>query len=223
MKTEHILLLVAVFWVWIQIRRLVPNPYFHLALGLFLIGEIVLAHFGFFQGINHQPARMALLLGPGILFTLWLFFSHSGKVWRSKWNMENLILIHLARLPIEFMLLDLALDGLVPFGMTMEGYNFDVFSGLTAPLAFFIYRHYRKERLILGFKIWNWICLGLLAVVVVTGILSAPTPFQLLNLDQPNQGILIAPFNLLPAFVVPWVLISHLHALGMKDKRTKVA
>lgn len=221
MQTEHILLLVASFWVWFQVKRAIPSPKFHLATAIFTVLEVALAYTGFFQEINRQPVRMALLLGPGIAFTIWLFMTHSGRVWRSNWRTDAIVLVHVARLPVEFMLLELALSGLVPFAMTMKGYNFDVISGLTAPLAYFLYLNYRKDKIFVVFKYWNWICLILLGIVVITGILSAPTPFQMLNLDQPNKGILMAPFNLLPAWIVPWVLISHLHALNLKDKRTK--
>ncbi len=223
MASSFILLLVAVIWVWIQIKRLIPSNLFHIGLGIYLALQCMLAYQGFYAGVSRQPIRMALLLGPAILFISWLFFSQTGKGWRSGWSMTPLIMLHLARVPVEFMLLELAMNGLVPIAMSMEGYNFDIFSGLTAPLAYFIYRHYRKEKLFVAFKAWNVICLILLAIVVITGILSAPTPLQLLNFDQPNRAILLVPFNLLPAFIVPSVLISHLHALTLKDCRAKPA
>jgi hypothetical protein len=60
---------------------------------------------------------------------------------------------------------------------------------------------------------WNIICLGLVLNVVIHGILSAPTAFQILAFDQPNIAVLYFPFQWLPAFVVPAVIFSHLICL----------
>lgn len=223
MVPSALLLLVSVFWVLFQANRSIRSSRFLLIMVVFVLAELTLAYFGFFEAIRTQPARMALLVGPGLAFTLWLFFSNSGKAWRSGWKAEPLIMLHIARLPVELMLFQLFLKKLVPEAMTFEGYNFDIISGITAPLALFVFRHYSKENGGLVFRIWNLICLGLLAVVVVTAVLSAPSPFQQLNFDQPNHGILLYPYNLLPAFIVPLVLISHLQLLSLKLKPSKKA
>jgi hypothetical protein len=67
-----------------------------------------------------------------------------------------------------------------------------------------------KGRLIL---IWNILCLGLLINILANALLSAPFPFQQFAFDQPNIAILYFPFNLLPTFVVPLVLLAHLAAI----------
>jgi hypothetical protein len=46
--------------------------------------------------------------------------------------------------------------------------------------------------------------------IVLNAVLSVPTAFQQFAFDQPNIAILYFPFNLLPAVVVPLVLLSHL-------------
>ncbi|MGR9839057.1 hypothetical protein ACUOH4_26735, partial [Escherichia coli] len=84
----------------------------------------------------------------------------------------------------------------IPDLMTFEGRNFDIVSGLTAPLVYyfaFIKKRVGRTTLIL----WNIICLLLVINVVVTSILSSPTSFQQLAFDQPNIGILYSPFVLL--------------------------
>ncbi len=92
--------------------------------------------------------------------------------------------------------------------MTFEGNNFDIFSGLTAPLVY--YFGFNKEMMNRNIILaWNIICLGLLLNVVITGILSAPTPFQQIAMDQPNIALLHFPFNWLPC-LVPLVLFAHL-------------
>lgn len=96
--------------------------------------------------------------------------------------------------------------------MTFEGSNFDIFSGITAPLVFyfgFINPVLNKKWII----VWNVLCLCLVLNVVIAGILSAPTAFQKLSFDQPNVAISFFPFSWLPSFIVPVVIFSHLVAI----------
>nr|MBP9884195.1 hypothetical protein [Chitinophagales bacterium] len=97
----------------------------------------------------------------------------------------------------------------VPELMTFEGRNFDILSGLTAPIIFYLgFVTKQLDRKVI--LIWNFICLGLLINIVVVAILSAPFPFQQFAFDQPNIAVLYFPFNWLPSCVVPLVLLSHL-------------
>jgi hypothetical protein len=58
--------------------------------------------------------------------------------------------------------------------------------------------------------IWNFICLGLLANIVVNSLFSTPSPIQKFSFEQPNIAILYFPFSWLPTFIVPIVLFGHL-------------
>jgi hypothetical protein len=100
----------------------------------------------------------------------------------------------------------------VPKVMTFEGWNFDVISGLTAPLvAFFAFRNCQTNRPLL--VAWNLAALALLTNVVVIAIFSLPSPIQKLGFEQPNIAVAYIPFIWLPALIVPIVLFSHLAAL----------
>ncbi len=108
----------------------------------------------------------------------------------------------------------------VPELMTFEGRNFDILSGISAPIVYYLYfikGKISKRTLI----IWNFICLLLLVNIVVHAILSAPTPFQKMAFDQPNIAVLHSPFHLLPAIVVPLVFLSHLASIRLLLKRKK--
>ena len=120
--------------------------------------------------------------------------------------------MHIVRVPVELILYWLFLNKVVPQLMTFEGRNFDIAAGLTAPLVYyfgFIKKSLSKKIIIA----WNFICLALLLNIVVNAVLAAPTFFQQFAFDQPNIAILYFPFNLLPAVVVPLVLLSHLAAI----------
>jgi hypothetical protein len=60
---------------------------------------------------------------------------------------------------------------------------------------------------------WNLACLLLLANVVITAILSVPTPFQQFAFEQPNIAMLYFPFVWLPCLVVPAVVFAHVVCL----------
>ncbi|QRR02066.1 hypothetical protein [Dyadobacter sandarakinus] len=96
--------------------------------------------------------------------------------------------------------------------MTFEGRNFDILSGISAGVVYYLVfvKKSAGNSLLL---IWNVICLFLLINIVSIAILSAQTPFQQLAFKQPNIGLTYFPFLLLPSLVVPIVLVSHLAAI----------
>ena len=96
--------------------------------------------------------------------------------------------------------------------MTFEGRNFDIVSGITAPIIFYFFFVKKSWRVSLLLA-WNFICLGLLLNIVVNAALSAPFAFQQFAFDQPNIAVLHFPFVWLPSFIVVIVLLSHLAAI----------
>ena len=111
-------------------------------------------------------------------------------------------------------------QGLISVYMTFEGTNFDLFSGLTAPIvAFIAFRANTTNKKLLLW--WNIICLLLLLNVVITAAFAIPSPFQKISLDQPNIAILYFPFNLLPSVIVPIVLFGHFVAIRQLTKRIR--
>lgn len=59
--------------------------------------------------------------------------------------------------------------------------------------------------------IWNVVGLGLLALVVVVGVLSLPTPLQVLKPD--NTWVVHAPYGLLPTVLVMTAVLLHIAAI----------
>lgn len=102
--------------------------------------------------------------------------------------------------------------------MTFEGRNFDIAAGITAPfVAWFAFKNKDIRRKIL--LAWNFICLALLINIVVTALLTAPSPIQKIAFDQPNIAVLYFPFSWLPVFIVPVVLFAHLSSIRQLLKK----
>jgi len=159
------------------------------------------------------PSRIILLgVMPALITILFLFNTRKGKLFIDRMSMQMLTYVHLIRIPVELVLYALFLNGAVPELMTFEGRNLDILAGITAPIVGFFgiaQSKMGKTSLLL----WNFVCLALLLNIVVSAILSAPSPFQQFAFEQPNIAILYFPFTWLPAFIVPLVLFSHLAAI----------
>ncbi len=178
---------------------------------LWLILQAVLAIKGFYYDSTSLPPRPALMILPPVLFIAYLFTSKKGNQLVDQLSLNDLTYLHTSRIAVEIVLFWLYKYHQVPESMTFEGRNFDILTGISAPIIgylFFIRQSISSQVLL----IWNILGLLLLINVVTHGILSVPSPFQQLAFDQPNVAILKFPFNWLPSFVVPVMLFSHLVA-----------
>jgi len=166
----------------------------------------------FYTVTNSAPPRIMLLVVPPLLTIIILFATAKGRTFIDSLDIKYLTILHVIRILVEIVLLWLSINKAVPQLMTFEGRNFDILAGITAPLIWYFgsVKNKFNKRVILT---WNFICLGLLLNIVVNAFLSAPTSIQQFAFDQPNIAILYFPFNLLPAVVVPLVLLSHLAAI----------
>lgn len=174
--------------------------------------QAVLSLKGFFLVTDAIPPRLFFIIGPPLLLIVLAFTTNKGKVFINQIDLKVYTYLHTIRVGVEIVLLSLFIQKLIPQSMTFEGRNFDILSGITAPLiAYFGFHRNRLDKKIL--LIWNVICLLLVLQVVITGILSAPTPFQKLSFDQPNVAVLYFPIVWLPGIVVPIVIFGHLVAL----------
>jgi hypothetical protein len=174
---------------------------------LLLHGAISLS--GFYSVTNGMPPRLILAVVPMFVGIILLFITAKGREFIDALDVKTLTMLHVVRVPVEIVLFWLFMEGAVPELMTFEGRNFDILSGITAPLVWYFgfVKNKLSPKIIL---IWNFICIGLLLNIVINAILSAPFPMQQLAFDQPNIAVLYFPFVWLPGCVVPLVLLSHL-------------
>lgn len=181
-------------------------------LALWLALQSILTLTGVYENTTALPPRIFLLgVLPMLLVILLLFITQAGRAFTNSLKLQHLTWIHIVRIPVEIVLWQLYIHGSIPQLMTFEGRNFDILAGLTAPLiAWCIAKGKIGRGSILA---WNIICLALLMNIVVNAFLSAPSPLQQLAFDRPNIAILHFPFSLLPVFIVPVVLFSHLASI----------
>ncbi|MET3501373.1 hypothetical protein ABIC45_002985 [Mucilaginibacter rubeus] len=163
---------------------------------------------GFYNNVNTMTARFPMLVIPLTVFCTALFLTAKGRTFIDSLNIKTLTILHIIRIPVEIILLWLFVHQAIPQAMTFEGENFDILSGLTAPVIYylgFIKKQLNKTVLI----IWNVTCILLLLNVVVSAVLSLPARFQNFGFEQPNIAVGYFPFLLLPAILVPLVLFAN--------------
>jgi hypothetical protein len=198
-----------------------------LTLGILFIWIVlqgVVAISDFYLVTDTIPPRFLLLVGPPLLLIIALFLTSSGKAFLDTLDLKNLTILHTIRIPVEIVLFWLFVHRGVPELMTFEGRNFDILSGITAPLVYYFgFVKSPPNRNMKMLVLWNLVCLGLLINIVANAVLSAPSQIQKFAFDQPNVGVLYFPFIWLPCCIVPLVLLSHLAALRqlLKGKNEK--
>ena len=189
-----------------------PSRILIFVLPLWIFFQAVLAIGGFYQKIDVLPPLL-MIFGPlPALILILVYFLFFRKSFVEKLPLRYLTLLHVIRIPVEIVIYWLFLGGQIPQIMTFEGRNFDILSGILAPIVY--YAAFRgnltKRWLLIAF---NLVGLVLLANVVSIAIMALPTPLQQIAFDQPNRAVLFFPYNWLPSIVVPIVLFAHLASL----------
>lgn len=191
-----------------------------LFLSVWLVIQTLVGATGFYTVTDSMPPRFPLLIGPPLIMIATLFITAKGKSYLDNLDLKYLTILHVVRIPVEIVLFWLFIQKTIPELMTFEGRNFDILSGITAPIIFYLgfVKNVISRNVMLA---WNFICLALLFNIVVNAILSVPTPFQKFGFEQPNIGVLYFPFTWLPACIVPVVLLSHLASIRILLKRNE--
>ena len=107
---------------------------------------------GFYTVTDTMPPRFLLLVLPPLLLVAFLFITAKGKQFIDHLNIKHLTLLHTIRIPVELVLFWLCMNKAVPQLMTFEGRNFDILSGFTAPVVYYL--GFVKK--VLGRKVIIW-------------------------------------------------------------------
>lgn len=182
---------------------------FALLSAIWLLLQTLIAYSGFYTTTTTLPPRAMLNIIPPLLFMIWVFWK------RQEWlnmSLQWLTYLSAARIMVEIVLHQLYKAQAVPQIMTFEGKNFDILIGISSlAVARYAFASATPNwRLLLA---WHITGLIFLLNIVIIAILSVPSPFQQFGTEQPNIAILYPPFNLLPAYIVPLVLCSHLASI----------
>lgn len=173
----------------------------------------VLALTGVLGDATLKPPGPVFVLAP-VLVCLVLFVARSDTALliATTFSPATLILLQSFRVVVELFFYRLWIDGIAPKMLTFEGANFDILTGLTAPLAAWLTTRVRTGRRV-GL-IWNSLGLLILVNVVVRAVLSSPGPLNLIHTEVPNLSIGTFPYSYIAGFLAP--LAASLHILTFR-------
>ncbi|MBE8715528.1 hypothetical protein [Sphingobacterium hungaricum] len=176
--------------------------------------QLIIGTLSFLTVFEENPTMFPFFLISTALITFLLL----KGLKREKLNTNALLFVHVLRIPVEFVLLQLSFQGKIPTLMTFQGFNFDILIGLSA-LIIMGYQQILKRKISPKFLVaWNIAGIVFLLIIVSLAILSSPLPIQLLAFSQPNVALLEFPYSFLPTCIVPIVFMSHFLLIKQSKK-----
>ncbi len=163
---------------------------------------------GVLATFDRMPPPLLPFMGLTAVASTILAFSSLGGVLARGLPIAALVGFHAFRVPLEIILYQLSLDGVLPVQMTFDGMNYDIVSGLSAVAVALWAAWGRPPRAVL--MAWNVLGLTLLLVIVTIAVLSAPVPFRVFMNEPANTIIATTPFVWLPTVLVQAAWIGHL-------------
>lgn len=163
---------------------------------------------------------MPVILIPVILAVVFISSKGLGEILRHI-PAGSLIRLQSFRVLVEIMLWILLTVNVLPVQMTFEGRNFDILAGITAPVIALL--AFRGKISKTGIIVWNIICLGLLLNIVITAILSTPSPWRIFMNEPANYIVTYFPISWLPGFLVPLAYYLHFMSLRQMFQSTGIA
>ena len=183
-----------------------------LGLAVWMALLAVLSYSGFFTRWDTVPPRlMILLVVPTVVFIFLIRSRRFNELIRHA-PQQGVLYAQSFRIYIEGILWLLFIEGLIPVQMTFEGLNFDVLTGLSAPVMAYVY--FKKKGLSRRMLIvWNYLGLALVTIILTIAILSTPTVLRLFDEEPANRLVIYLPYIWLPGFVVPMAYFLHIVSL----------
>ncbi|MBK9017345.1 MAG: hypothetical protein IPM82_26655 [Saprospiraceae bacterium] len=178
-----------------------------------------LASTGFFQVFTMPPRFPIFLVLPAFVFIGWFFWSGRAEHLLRAVPKHQPIYLQSFRIVVELLILGMFKKGMATYEPTLEGYNFDMVMGLTAPfVAWLVFnKKWLPEKLAL---IWNYIGLLALANVVFIFISLFVKP-QLWGYAEtpvsPEFGTM--PYLLIPAVYMPLAVFLHVFSIRQLSRK----
>lgn len=168
----------------------------------------VLAEKGVLADFERRPPPIALAMLSFLASGLALGLSRVGETFARGLPIAWLVGAQAFRLPLELVMHQAALEGVMPREMSFAGYNFDIVTGVTAiPVAWLAARGRASRGLLYA---WNVLGSVLLAIIVTVAVLASPM-FRVFG-DEPahvNSWIAHFPFIWLGTVLVASAVFGH--------------
>ncbi len=172
-----------------------------------MVGEVALSHSGLFQRWDLRPPPFMLMFVPVTLLTVRVALSNFGHGLATALPFGMLVGFQSFRLPLELVMHQAALEGVMPPQLSYAGYNFDIVTGVSALVLGVLLALKIAPRTL----IWVLNLVGLVLLATIVGLALASMPIlQLFGADKVNTWVTHAPFVWLPGLLVQIALFGHI-------------
>jgi hypothetical protein len=190
-------------------RTRVSVPALVAMVAVYLAVPAAMAKMGVLDRYDPLPAPALLLVLVVSLLTLVMMLSPVGGRWARVIPLGAVVALQAFRIPVEWVLYRLHVEGVIPVQMTFAGRNFDVITGIAGlVLGVWLLSGRSVRRGVLW--VWNVLGLALLINIVAIAALSTPVPFRRFTEGPPNLLPGTFPYVWLPTFLVQVAWASHL-------------
>ena len=188
--------------------------------GLWLALLLGLGASGLLADFTTLPPRFVVFIVVVLLAAVAASWSSLGSLLAMGLPLRALVGFQGFRVLVEIALVVAYHEGLAPVQMTLEGYNFDIVSGVTALLVMVAMTRRPRRWLVVA---WSIGAFALLVTIVVIALLSAPTPLRYFMNEPANTWVAHAPYILLPGAAVHAALVGHFLVLRRLWRETQAA
>jgi len=156
------------------------------------------------------PPRFAIfLIAPAFIFTAIFIYTNRNNSWLDCIPQSWLIYFQSFRILVETLFVLSIAEGVLHPNVTIEGYNFDMIMGVTAPIIAFLAFEMRilsKKNVIL----WNYIGLAVLASVIFVFTTTVFFP-QFYGSSENLMSVTFTsyPYTLVTGFLMPVAVFIH--------------
>lgn len=185
-----------------------------------LITSALIALNGTLFDFTSTPPKLMLIILPPVLAISYLSSSNRVNALIHEIPSSWLVYIQSFRILIEIFLWMLFAGNIIPVQMTFEGLNYDILTGLSAPLVGYYTLSQNKWPRIVA-VLWNFSGLLLVTNIFLVAFLSTPGPLRQFFNDPPNTIVAYFPFVWLPAFIVPFAYLMHILSIKQIVKFNK--
>lgn len=166
---------------------------------------------GVTTAMHKTPAPVIYVLVPMVIGSFAVTYSRLGKQLAVGLPLTALIAFQGFRFPLELLLHQAYVDGVMPVQMSFSGLNFDIVSGVSAIIIGVGYALLRRQVPYWLAWVFNLVGMGLLITIVGIAIASMPM-IAAFGDDTSNLNVWVGyfPYVWLPAVFVAFALVGHL-------------
>lgn len=169
--------------------------------------QAALASSGVLAHWERRPPPFMVMMACMTALTVWLARSRLGGDLARRFSLAALVLSQAFRLPLELIMHQASVEGIMPPQLSYDGWNFDIITGFTAiPIAALLMMNVAPRWLVVA---WNVMGAGLLLTVVSIATASMPL-LQAFGSEKLTTWVAHWPFVWLPGVLVQVALLGHL-------------